>query len=153
MLVSVSKYSSLSTLKLISITYTSSSSAFFYCLWFQNINTRLAMLVSVSRYSSLSTLELISITYTSSFSASFYRPLKLYINPIITILLNISSYSLLSSFFLTFINLTNIFSILETLPYYHTYYTILYNNRAHSLSDSSPLGYCVNINFIYRKSA
>jgi hypothetical protein len=111
------------------------------------------MLVSVEGYSSLSTLLNISITYTSSSLASFYYPLRLYTNPTITILLNVSSYSLLSSFFLTFINLTNIFSALGVLPYYYVYYTALYSSRAYSLSNSSPLGYCANTNFIYGKSA
>jgi len=75
MLVSVSKYSTLNTLFLISITYTSSSSASFYRPLRLYTNTTIAILFNVSSCSLLSSFFLAFINLTNIFSILVGLPL------------------------------------------------------------------------------
>ena len=113
----------LSTLKLISMTFTSSSSASFHCPWFQYVDARLAMLAKVDGCSwpdpsprpSLrvprppstvpgSCMSMrgwrcwlrwmgVSMTFASSSSASFHRPRFLYVDARLAMLVKVSGCS------------------------------------------------------------
>ncbi len=72
MLVNVKGCSSLRTLFLVSVTYTSSNSATFYQPWFRYVDARLAMLVSVSGCSSPSTSLRSPLACNWNLSALFY---------------------------------------------------------------------------------
>src|SRR4051812_35714723 len=110
------------------------------------------MLFSVEGCLSPSSFFVASITCSSSCSASLHRPPSFIANPSIAILLTVCICFSPKRFVLISKDNNDMFSASPARPCLHAYHAALYNNRLHSLSESSPSGRCANDDFTCGKS-